>query len=172
MRHACHKPRNPGLMSARRFKRDERDDGMQTLLGVPAENGRERGKNGGRGAEARLLRQGIASYRRGAEVRRTHLDNRLSGTRSVGVCLVFPVVLSCLFNLKEQRTRLGGGDLEESEKIGEGGSPWIYKEDLLHPRRHLGVVERSAKTAVIRTPALPDDSGQNAGVQWDSHWAR
>ncbi|CAL8325991.1 unnamed protein product [Gadus morhua 'NCC'] len=60
MRHACHKPRNPGLMSARRFKRDERDDGMQTLLGVPAENGRERGKNGGRGVEARLLRQGIA----------------------------------------------------------------------------------------------------------------
>ncbi|CAL8373048.1 unnamed protein product [Arctogadus glacialis] len=108
MRHACHKPRNPGLMSARRFKRDERDDGMQTLLGVPAENGRERGKNGGRGVEARLLRQGIA-------LRKAELPQRRG----------------------EQRTRLGGGDLEESEKMGEGGSPWIYKEDLLHPRRHL-----------------------------------
>ena len=109
MRHACHKPRNPGLMSARRFKRDERDDGMQTLLGVPAGYGGERGKNRGRGVEARRLRQVIA-------LRKAELQQRRGGTAhasgqqiewdAISGCLFgLPAVLSLLFNLKEQRTR-------------------------------------------------------------------
>ena len=53
MQHACHKPHNLGLMSVRMFKR-EKDDGIQTLLGVMVGWWGELGGGGGGGLTERI----------------------------------------------------------------------------------------------------------------------